>query len=191
MYKAESISSDVPVVAVIGGGASGALTATHVLWEAASRAPIVAAAWVEPDTAREIEIIARVATRDRSGFYPDASHEELAEYLNARAISAVRFIPVSFTPSSSVYAGQLCQGVNVVLLDRNTLDAPELGIELASALHKLYPNDFKMERIAELLVNQATFDALMAGQDPRRIAEGWREALEKFGQMRGKYLLYK
>jgi hypothetical protein len=42
--------------------------ATHVLWEAASRAPIVAAAWVEPDTAREIEIIARVATRDRSGF---------------------------------------------------------------------------------------------------------------------------
>jgi transglutaminase-like putative cysteine protease len=37
-------------------------------------APIVGAAWVEPDTAREIEIIARVATRDRSGFYPDASH---------------------------------------------------------------------------------------------------------------------
>ena len=49
--------------------------ATHVLWEAASRAPMVAATWVEPDTAREIEIIARVATRDRSGFYPDASRE--------------------------------------------------------------------------------------------------------------------
>jgi transglutaminase-like putative cysteine protease len=61
--------------------------ATHVLWEAASRAPIVAAAWVEPDTAREIEIIARVATRDRSGFYPDASHEELAEYLKPTASS--------------------------------------------------------------------------------------------------------
>jgi transglutaminase-like putative cysteine protease len=58
-----------------------------VLWEAASRAPIVAAAWVEPDTAREIEIIARVATRDRSGFYPDASHEELAEYLKPTASS--------------------------------------------------------------------------------------------------------
>ncbi|HEX4185966.1 MAG TPA: transglutaminase family protein [Stellaceae bacterium] len=61
--------------------------ATHVLWEAASRAPIVAAAWVEPDTAREIEIIVRVATRDRSGFYPDASHEELAEYLKPTASS--------------------------------------------------------------------------------------------------------
>jgi hypothetical protein len=53
--------------------------ATHVLWEATSRAPIVAAAWMEPGIAREIEVIARVATRDRSGFYPDASQEELAD----------------------------------------------------------------------------------------------------------------
>ena len=45
-------------------------------------------------------------------------------------IAGVRFVPVSFTPSSSVYAGQLCQGVNVVLLDRNTLDAPEFNGEL-------------------------------------------------------------
>ena len=122
---------------------------------------------------------------------PWVKGRELAEYLNARLIAGVRFVPVSFTPSSSVYAGQLCQGVNVVLLDRNTLDAPEFGIELASALRKLYANDFKMERMTELLVNQATYDALLAGQDPRRIAEGWREALEKFGQMRGKYLIYK
>ncbi len=116
---------------------------------------------------------------------------ELSEYLNARAISGVRFVPVSFTPSSSVYAGQLCQGVNFVVLDRNTLDAPELGVELASALRKLYPKDFKMERMAELLVNQAAYDALAAAQDPRRVAEGWREALEKFGEVRAKYLLYK
>jgi len=61
--------------------------AAHLRWEAASRAPIVSAAWTEPDIAREIEIVARVATRDRSGFYPDASHEELAEYLKPSASS--------------------------------------------------------------------------------------------------------
>ena len=49
--------------------------ATHVLWEAASRAPIVSATWTNPKIAREIEITAQVATRDRSGFYPDASHD--------------------------------------------------------------------------------------------------------------------
>ena len=36
---------------------------------------------MEPRIAREIEVIVRVATRDRSGFYPDASPEDLAEYL--------------------------------------------------------------------------------------------------------------
>jgi uncharacterized protein YbbC (DUF1343 family)/CubicO group peptidase (beta-lactamase class C family) len=116
---------------------------------------------------------------------------ELAEYLNARVIPAVRFVPVSFAPTAYPYSGQVCQGVNIVLLDRNTLDAPELGLELASALHKLYPKDYKMERLPELLINQAAYDALLAGQDPRRIAQDWRADLEKFQQIRQKYLLYK
>jgi len=116
---------------------------------------------------------------------------ELAEYLNGRSIAGVRFVPVTFTPSSSVYSGQLCQGVSVIVLDRNTLDAPELGIELAAALLKLYPKDYKIERMSELLVNQSVFDALVAGQDPRRIAQSWRDALDKFMEIRKPYLLYK
>jgi uncharacterized protein YbbC (DUF1343 family) len=116
---------------------------------------------------------------------------ELATYLNARAIPSVRFVPVAFTPSASNYAGQRCEGVNLIVLDRNTLEATELGIELAAALHKLYPADFKLERMMELLVNQSAFDALEAGQDPRRIAGDWEERLEQFRAMREKYLLYK
>jgi len=116
---------------------------------------------------------------------------ELAEYLNARGIGAVRFVPLTFTPSASVYSGQVCGGVSIVLLDRNTLDAPEVGIELASALHKLYPKDFKLERMKDLLVNEAAYDGLAAGTDPRRIAQDWREDLEKFQAVRLKYLLYK
>jgi len=116
---------------------------------------------------------------------------ELAQYLNARIVSGVRFVPVSFTPSASAYVGQKCEGVNIVLVDRNAFDAPELGIELASALHKLYPQQFHMERMNELLVNQSVYDAISQGQDPRRIADDWREALEKFQQLRQKYLIYK
>jgi uncharacterized protein YbbC (DUF1343 family) len=122
---------------------------------------------------------------------PWIKSRELAAYLNGRGIQSVRFVPVTFTPSASNFAGQPCEGVNIILLDRNTLDAPELGIELAAALHKLYPSDFKMERMLELLVNQAAFEALGAGQDPRRVSEGWRERLEEFVALREKYLLYK
>jgi uncharacterized protein YbbC (DUF1343 family)/CubicO group peptidase (beta-lactamase class C family) len=116
---------------------------------------------------------------------------ELAAYLNARGIAGIRFVPITFTPTLSNYAGQKCEGVNVVLTERNALDGPELGIELAAALRKLYPMDYKIERMAELLVNQAAFDGLMAGKDPRRIAQDWQEELEKFQSMRQKYLIYK
>ena len=77
------------------------------------------------------------------------------------------------------------------MVERNALDSGELGIELASALHKLYPEQYHMERMIELLGNQSVYDAMAAGQDPRRIAEDWREPLEKFLQLRQKYLIYK
>jgi uncharacterized protein YbbC (DUF1343 family) len=122
---------------------------------------------------------------------PWVNGPQLVQYLNARNISGVRFVPVSFTPSASAYEGQKCAGVNIILVERNALDAPELGIELASALHTLYPEQFRMEKMIDLLLDQSTYDALARGDDPRRIAEEWREPLEKFQQLRQKYLLYK
>ncbi len=121
---------------------------------------------------------------------PWMKSRELAAYLNGRGIAGVRFVPVTFTPNTSNYAGQKCEGVNLVLTDRNALDGPELGIELAAALKKLYPADFKLERMIELLVNQSAYDGLVAGKDPQRIAQDWQEELEKFQQLRKKYLLY-
>jgi uncharacterized protein YbbC (DUF1343 family) len=122
---------------------------------------------------------------------PWMKSRELAAYLNGRDIQSVRFVPIVFTPSSSNYAGERCEGVNLIVLDRNTLESPELGIELASALHKLYPNDFKLERMSDLLVNQAVLNAIGAGEDPRRIAADWQDRLEEFVHLREKYLLYK
>lgn len=122
---------------------------------------------------------------------PWINSRELAAYLNNRSIQSVRFVPVVFTPSASNFTGIVCQGVNLTVLDRNTLDSPELGIELASALHKLYPKDFKLDRMADLLVNQAVFEAITADEDPRRIAQDWQERLEGFLRVREKYLLYK
>ena len=44
---------------------------------------------------------------------------QLAEALNARAIPGVRFYPVRFTPTSSKYANEECQGVFMVVTDRD------------------------------------------------------------------------
>ena len=75
-------------------------------------------------------------------------------------------------------------------MNREILDAPEMGMELISALHKLYPTDFEMSKVNTLLANQAAFQQLQAGVDPRRIADDWRDGVEKFMQVRAKYLVY-
>ncbi len=114
-----------------------------------------------------------------------------ARTLNARLLPGVRFVPVSFTPAAPYpYAGQVCQGVSLMVMDRNALDGPELGLEIASALWKLYPNDYKLDHIDRLLVNKSVLDALRSGEDPQRIAGDWRLELEAFMQRRAAYLEY-
>jgi len=42
-----------------------------------------------------------------------------------------------------------------------------------------------------LLANREVYDAVVRGDDPRAIAQGWQDDLEKFKELRQKYLLYK
>ena len=78
----------------------------------------------------------------------------------------------------------------LVITDREVLDAPELGMELAAALHAAAPTGFDIVHMKPLLANQVAFAALQAGQDPRRIADDWRDGVEQFMQVRKKYLIY-
>jgi uncharacterized protein YbbC (DUF1343 family)/CubicO group peptidase (beta-lactamase class C family) len=114
-----------------------------------------------------------------------------ADYLNSRLIAGVRFVPVTFTPTSGPFSGQACKGVNLIVTDRNMLDAPELGIELASALVKLYSDKWQVDHMRGALSSQEMFDALARGDDPRGIAQSWQSDLQKFRELRTKYLLYR
>ncbi len=115
----------------------------------------------------------------------------LAQFLNRRAVPGVRFIPVSFSPVKPYpYAGRVCHGVYLLVTDRSMLDAPDLGVEIASALHRLFPDQFANRKMNTLLANRAVLDAIAAGQDPRRIAAGWRAQLEAFRQRRQSALIY-
>ncbi len=68
---------------------------------------------------------------------------QLADALNARNIAGVRFYPVRFTPVSSKYAKEECQGVFIVVTDRSALRPVRLGLEVAAMLHKLYGVDVR------------------------------------------------
>jgi uncharacterized protein YbbC (DUF1343 family) len=118
---------------------------------------------------------------------------ELAGYMNSRKIPRVSFVPVFFTPGGQEpfpYRGQRCEGVDIVVKDRNGLDGPELGVEVASAIWKLYPKNFRIEKIDRLLLNNDVLEQIKAGTDPRTIATSWQADLATFESRRAKYLLY-
>ena len=64
------------------------------------------------------------------------------------------------------------------------------GLEIADALHRLYPAQFHLEKIIELLGSQSTIDQLEHGDAPADIIAGWAADLDRFRAMRAKYLLY-
>jgi SSS family transporter len=125
--------------------------------------------------------------------YIDAS--QLAAYLTARKIRGVTFAPTSFpvddTANHYPYHGQTIPGIQITLTDRNTLDAPELGIELLSALHHLYPTQFNLAKAERLVASVNTMLALDNNDDPRSIAASWASDLAAFKQRRTPYLLYR
>lgn len=115
----------------------------------------------------------------------------LALYLNRRDLPGVRFYPTTFTPARPYpYAGQLCHGVRMLVTDRNVLNAPELGIEIASALHRFNPSQFQLQKLNPLLANATVLNAIAGGDDPEYIAQGWRADLEQFEKQRSRALIY-
>jgi len=114
----------------------------------------------------------------------------LARYLNGRRLPGIAFEPVVFVPHASAYRGRRCQGVRVRLVDRQALNAPALGVEIASALYRLYPGEFHLGETLSMVGSRQVLQALKRGDDPREIERLWQPGLAAFDRRRAQYLLY-
>ncbi len=115
---------------------------------------------------------------------------QLAAYLNGRRIAGVRFIPVRFTPRSSVFKNEECGGINVVVTDRARFRPVLNGMEIAVALRQLYPAQWKVDDYIRLLVNADTLEKLKRGDSVEQITASWTAKLEEFRKARARFLLY-
>jgi uncharacterized protein YbbC (DUF1343 family) len=114
----------------------------------------------------------------------------LAVYLNERNIPGVSFVATDFTPGLDRYRSVLCHGVRISVHDRNELDSPALGVELGSALYRLFGDQFQIDRTLGMIGARWVLDAIKAGSDPQAIVRRWQGPLDEFRQLRAKYLLY-
>jgi uncharacterized protein YbbC (DUF1343 family) len=97
---------------------------------------------------------------------------------------------VRFTPNTSVFKDKECLGVNIVVVDRARFNPLRTGIEIAVALRRLYPNNWKVDDYGRLLVNAETLERVKRAEAPEEIVRSWRSALEAFNQRRAAALLY-
>ena len=114
----------------------------------------------------------------------------LAAALNSRGLPGVRAYPISFTPGSSKYAGELCHGVHLIVTDRDALRPVRLGLEIAAVLHRLHPDQFELDAAARLLGSREALTRIRAGEDPATIADDWVGGERAWQARREPYLLY-
>jgi uncharacterized protein YbbC (DUF1343 family) len=64
--------------------------------------------------------------------------KRLAEAMNRRNLPGVRFEPAEFTPESSKFEKQKCQGIRIAITDRKTLEPVRMGLAVACELRRAH-----------------------------------------------------
>ena len=116
--------------------------------------------------------------------------DKLAQALQAYKLPGISITPIRFTPDSSAYQGQVCQGVQIGITDKDKLDAPRLGLVLTHTLFKLWPNKFELDKTIGMIGSRATLTQIRQGQAVDSIQQSWQEGLSAFIAQRAPYLLY-
>jgi uncharacterized protein YbbC (DUF1343 family) len=114
----------------------------------------------------------------------------LAQALNARLIPGIRVYPTRFKPTESNFAGKEIEGVRFVITSRESFDSTRFGVELATALQKLYPGKINFEKCRLLIGSESLVNELKSGVDPTTISQQLQEQARDFIERRTKFLLY-
>jgi uncharacterized protein YbbC (DUF1343 family) len=75
-------------------------------------------------------------------------------------LPGVSLTPVRFTPNASTHKGEECGGVRITITDRRALRSVAVGLGIASALARLYPNRFPVDEMQPLLRHRETLEGI-------------------------------
>lgn len=114
----------------------------------------------------------------------------LSHEMNALGLPGIRFLPVRFTPKASIFSGEPCRGVELLVTDRLALRPVDVGIALAATLQRLHPKQFKLKEMNTLLLDDQVLQGIQEGLPWKEIVAGWEKDLAAFRIRREKALLY-
>ncbi|MBO1005894.1 exo-beta-N-acetylmuramidase NamZ family protein [Pseudogracilibacillus auburnensis] len=122
---------------------------------------------------------------------------QLAKALNTQGLPGVIARPISFVPTYQKYNNEVCEGVQLHVVNRRKVYALKTGLTLLETVAEMYPSDFSFNEYQ----NGKYFFDLLAGTKQLRevVLKGTTERflrdceveLEQFEKQRMPYLLYK
>jgi len=121
---------------------------------------------------------------------PYIQAEDLANELTSRDLPGLQFVPIRFTPESSIFMGEECGGVRVLLKDPSQFTPVRLGLSIAQSLRQLYPAQWETTKLNTLLRHPPTEQAILDQKPTESIIAEWKKDLEAFEDRRRKHLLY-
>lgn len=115
----------------------------------------------------------------------------LAETLNRLELPGVRFRATVFTPSASNHVGSECNGVQVHIMDRNSLRPVEMSLQLIAVARCLSGDAWMWNPHFDRLAGDSSIrSAVDAGTKVAELIATWKESISVFVHQREKYLIY-
>ncbi len=125
----------------------------------------------------------------------------LLEAIEPETLKGVIFRETSFIPTFDKWAGQICKGFQIHVVDRGAYRPYRCSLALIAAILKLYPQDFRWaEPPYEYVSDKLPIDVIIGNSTIRRdLEEGrrildmetdWKKSLDDWLKIRSEYLIY-
>ena len=132
---------------------------------------------------------------------PFLDPERMASLMNGWSLPGAVFRPISFMPAFHKWAGRLCGGVAIHVMDRARFRPVRTGVAALVAAKRLAPRDFGWRREPyEFVTDRLAIDLLAgdtllregidAGAEADEIVRGWTPVEESWRAVRADSLLY-
>jgi uncharacterized protein YbbC (DUF1343 family) len=126
---------------------------------------------------------------------PFIKSEQLVTALLESGLGGIGFDPVEFTPDTSKFAGQMCQGVSLWASESVSFLPVRTGLTILATLLRLYPDQTHFlsgnPPFFDRLIGQAWVrPALLDGTAVATIEAQWQDGLARFAERRTPFLLY-
>lgn len=132
---------------------------------------------------------------------PYFDHDRFLTALDPADLVGSVLRPIAFEPTSNKYRGELCNGFQLQITDRQSFRPYRTSLALLSSTMKLYgehftykepPYEYEYEKLPMdmILGSRALREALEAGKSLADLEDGWQADLAGFDALRRNFFLY-